>query len=532
VNPLDFLLFFADYSRDCIWVMPKGADGNPAPGLVRTFAAGAANPVNLEIGPGGDLFYADFDGGTIRRIRYTAGNQPPVAKATATPTTGSVPLTVNFDGSASSDPDAGDTVSYAWDLDGDGGYDDSTIAKPSGTYSDGSYQVNLRVTDGRGGTDTLDEPLSISVGNTPPNATITSPASTLTWRVDDAIQFSGSATDQQDGNLPASALSWSLIQQHCPSNCHTHPIQDFQGMATGSFKAPDHEYPSYLELRLTATDSGGLTNTKSVRLDPKTVGLSFRSEPAGLQLAVGSASATTPFSRTVIVGSKSTVSAPSPQTLAGSTYNFASWSDGGAQSHDIVAPDAAATYTATYTATSATACTIIGTLAVDTLTGTSGDDVICGRGGGDTIKGLGGNDVLKGEGGTDKLYGGDGDDTLDGGLGIDAANFSSSLAAINASLTDNTATGEGSDTLTGIENLVGSSKNDTLTGSDGNNIINGGGLGDSLTGMGGADTLRGAGGPDSVNSRDGVDGNDSLDGGSGTDTKVTDATEKTIVGFP
>ena len=128
--------------------------------------------------------------------------------------------------------------------------------------------------------------------------------------------------------------------------------------------------------------------------------------------------------------------------------------------------------------------------------------------------------------------GGVGNDTLDGGLGTDTANFSSSSAPITASLTTNTATGEGSDTLTAIENLVGSSNNDTLTGSEGNNIINGGALGDSLTGMGGADTLNGVGGPDSVNSQDGVNGNDSLDGGAGTDTKVTDTTEMSIVGSP
>ena len=91
--------------RDCIWVMPKGADGHPAPGLIRTFVAGAANPVNLETGPGGDLFYVDFDGGTIRRISYTSANQPPVAVATATPTTGAAPLTVSFDGTGSSDPE-------------------------------------------------------------------------------------------------------------------------------------------------------------------------------------------------------------------------------------------------------------------------------------------------------------------------------------------------------------------------------------------------------------------------------------------
>ena len=47
----------------------------PDPGPVRPFVAGAANPVYCEIGPGGDLFYADFDGGTIRRIAYF-GAQP------------------------------------------------------------------------------------------------------------------------------------------------------------------------------------------------------------------------------------------------------------------------------------------------------------------------------------------------------------------------------------------------------------------------------------------------------------------------
>ena len=131
----DNALFFADYSRDCIWVMPKGVDGNPAPGQVRTFVAAAANPVNLQIGPTGELFYVDFDGGTVRRISYASSNQPPVAVATAAPTTGSAPLTVAFDGSTSSDPDVGDTLSFAWDLDGDGAFDDSTASQPSYTYT-------------------------------------------------------------------------------------------------------------------------------------------------------------------------------------------------------------------------------------------------------------------------------------------------------------------------------------------------------------------------------------------------------------
>jgi hypothetical protein len=121
-------------------------------------------------------------------------------------------------------------------------------------------------------------------------------------------------------------------------------------MASGSFVAPGHEYPAYLELILTATDSGGLTDTESLRLDPQTVVLNFTTNPMGLKLAVGSSQATTPFSRTVIVGSTSSVSDISPQKLGNKRYKFVSWSDGGVQTHNIIAPSSSATYTATYKA--------------------------------------------------------------------------------------------------------------------------------------------------------------------------------------
>ena len=345
----DDALFFADYSRDCIWVMRKGADGHPAPGLIRPFVQGAANPVNLEMGPGGNLYYADFDGGTIRRIEYTASpNRPPTAVATASPTSGNAPLTVAFDGTGSSDLD-GDAPTYAWDLDGDGAFDDSTLSRPTYTYTaSGAYAAALQVTDGRGGSDTAT--VTITVGNTPPTATIATPAAGTTWKVGDVINFSGSATDTQDGNLPASALTWELVLQHCPSNCHTHPLQSFAGMASGSFVAPDHEYPSHLELRLTATDSGGLTATRTVRLDPRTVVLTFQTTPGGLKLAVNGTQGTATFTRTVIIGSTNSISAISPQPKGGKSYAFSSWSDGGAQTHNIVAPATPTSYSGRFRA--------------------------------------------------------------------------------------------------------------------------------------------------------------------------------------
>jgi glucose/arabinose dehydrogenase len=222
-----------------------------------------------------------------------------------------------------------------------------------------SYTATVKGGPG-GAKDAGGTPLAADVGwtfttaagtNAPPTPVIDTPLSTLTWKVGDTISFSGHASDPEQGALPASALSWTLVIQHCPAGgCHTHTVQTWPGVASGSFVAPDHEYPSYLTLRLTATDSGGAATTTSVDLQPQTAVLSFASSPSGLQLAVNSTSSATPFTRTVIVGSANSISATSPQTLSGTTYEYASWSDGGAQSHNVTAPAAGATYTATYSA--------------------------------------------------------------------------------------------------------------------------------------------------------------------------------------
>jgi glucose/arabinose dehydrogenase/PKD repeat protein len=347
----DGALFFADHTRDCIWVMQRSGGILPSPSNIKTFVGGppgdgAANPVDLQIGPGGDLFYADI-AGTIRRISFTAPtqNQAPTAMAAATPTAGAAPLTVNFDGTGSSDPDPGDTLGYAWDLDGDGAHDDSTSPTPSYTYTvDGTYTASLEVKDNHGASSIAS--VTINVGNTAPTASITSPAPGTTWKVGDVIGFAGGATDAQDGPLPASALSWTVILHHCPSNCHEHELQTFTG-AGGSLTTPDHEYPSHLELQLTARDSGGLTDTDSIRLDPKTVSLTLNSSPSGFALVLNSTRLPTPFTRTVIQGSRNSISAPSPQTKAKKSWGFQTWSDGGAQTHDVFA-NSSTTYVATF----------------------------------------------------------------------------------------------------------------------------------------------------------------------------------------
>ena len=215
--------------------------------------AGATTPIDLKTGPGGEVFYADHDGGTVRRIRYSSGNQAPIAQIVAGPaTSGFEPLIVNFSALGSTDPE-GAPLNFDWDLDGDGAFDDSTSSQPSFTYSGtGSRMVQVRVSDGQGLSDIA--AVVISTNNTAPMPAIVSPTVTTNWGVGQTISFSGSAADAEDGVLPASALSWSLIVHHCPSACHSHVIAGFPGTLSGSFVAPDHEYPAHLELRLTATD--------------------------------------------------------------------------------------------------------------------------------------------------------------------------------------------------------------------------------------------------------------------------------------
>ena len=337
-------LFFSDYSRKCMWIMFPDGSGNPNPASTAAFAASAQGPVDLRIGPDGNLYYVDFDGGRIMQVKYGLA-----AVATATPISGNAPLTVNFDGSGSVPAQAGDTLTYAWDLDGDGQYDNATGVQPSFVYSaGGTYTARLKVTDQRGGS-AISAPITITAGAAPPTAYVDTPLATLSWKVNDTITFSGHATDPQDGALPPSALSWQVIIHHCPSNCHTHVYQTFSGVASGSFPAPDHEYPSYLEIQLTATDSQSLTGTASVNINPQTASLNFITAPAGLQLTVGtSPPQVTPFTQTVIVGSLNAVQTTSPQGTYPNVWDFVSWSDGGAQNHNITAPAGSSSYTATF----------------------------------------------------------------------------------------------------------------------------------------------------------------------------------------
>ncbi|MEW6126010.1 MAG: glycoside hydrolase family 44 protein [Acidobacteriota bacterium] len=102
----------------------------------------------------------------------TTGNQPPVASATASPTSGTAPLAVNFNGSASTDPD-GTIAAYAWNF-GDGATASGVTANH--TYATaGTYTATLTVTDNSGASSSTNLTINVSpataVVNAPSNLT-------------------------------------------------------------------------------------------------------------------------------------------------------------------------------------------------------------------------------------------------------------------------------------------------------------------------------------------------------------------------
>jgi Ca2+-binding RTX toxin-like protein len=137
------------------------------------------------------------------------------------------------------------------------------------------------------------------------------------------------------------------------------------------------------------------------------------------------------------------------------------------------------------------------------------------------LSGLDGDDVLEGLAGDDVLTGGAGDDTLNGGGGLDMVRYTEAAAGVTVDLRlsgSQDTVGAGSDTLSSIEQVSGSSFDDTLHGSGSANILKGEAGADQLFGYSGTDRLTGG------------DGDDHLDGGRGDDQLHGDAGRDELTG--
>ena len=353
--------FFADYAQNWIKRMTLDASGNLTGVYNFEPVDGSADGpygdiVYLIEGPDEALYYVDLGYSDttstagiskIRRIRYGGSNQPPVASATANPTSGGAPLAVDFSSAGSFDPE-GQPLTYSWTF-GDG-TTPSSSANPSHPYQAGTYSARLSVFDGVN--TTYSTPITITAG-IKPTATILSPQdgtpTTNLFRAGDVISYSGDATDGQGAPLPASAFTWNIDFLH---DGHVHPGTPVTGVKSGAFTIPTsgHDFQGNTRYRITLSviDTLGLTDTRSVIIYPDKVNLSFDSVPSGRTLYLDGIPKTTPFVYDTLVGFNHTIEAPD-QSSGTTTYTFASWSDGLARQHGIVVPSTAQSYTATFT---------------------------------------------------------------------------------------------------------------------------------------------------------------------------------------
>jgi len=139
---------------------------------------------------------------TVNSNQLCRPNTPPTAVLTATPTSGNAPLTVNFDGSGSSDPDTApppDTIaSYTFDF-GDGS---ATVTQSTPTISHtynsaNSYVAKLTVTDSRGLASANTAQVVIQVLSSPPTVTVSASPTRVSRESDGQFIVSDSPTASQ-----------------------------------------------------------------------------------------------------------------------------------------------------------------------------------------------------------------------------------------------------------------------------------------------------------------------------------------------
>jgi cytochrome c len=300
----DDKVFFADWSRDWIATLTLDAEGRAA--KVDRFMGNTRfrAPHDMAMGPDGSLYLLEwgeafnFAGGGINRdsglyrIDYAKGKRTPLARASASPTSGPAPLTVNFSSEGTEDLD-GDEITLQWSF-GDGST--STEANPTHTYaSAGAYTAQLRVTDSTGkvGTATV----TINVGNTRPTVTIDFPedGGFIDWG--DEVAFRVTVTDPEDATIDCNRVRVQLGLLHDAGGgaSHIHPGTEQTG-CVGTFATqpdPGHDAGALLMQVVTATytDTGGQPGSEPLqggvthRLWPKTIQAEHFNEQQGLSIA-------------------------------------------------------------------------------------------------------------------------------------------------------------------------------------------------------------------------------------------------------
>lgn len=260
--------FHCDYGAG--WINNFKLDANYEITNVSPFdtALGFGKIVFLTQNPrNGCLMYISYTD-TIRQVCYTGQvNYPPQAIITQDTTYGPSPLTVNFDGSSSTDPE-NQPLTYFWDF-GDG--TTSTLANPNHSFSaftgvPTTYTVSLTVTDDSSYTSTAIS--KVFVNNTPPIATISSiPLGTqYSVTLETILPLQAIVSDAESANSLLT-YEWVTTLYH---ESHTHPgtIDNDSSTYTILSPTPCGNEVYFYKISLKVIDPEGLSTTDHIDVYP------------------------------------------------------------------------------------------------------------------------------------------------------------------------------------------------------------------------------------------------------------------------
>jgi Glycosyl hydrolases family 43/Concanavalin A-like lectin/glucanases superfamily len=182
-----------------------------------------------------------------------------------------------------------------------------------------------------------------------PLPTMTLPTNGALYSGGSTVTYAGSATDYSGEPLPAKSFSWS--GEFSQDGQVTPAFGPVTGVTSGSFQIPTNSAAStnaFYTVTLTVTDTNGYQQSVSTELLPETASLTLATVPGGLEITLDGQPLTGTTSLVEIVGMNHVVSAPSPQRLNSTNYNFVLWSDGGAATHNFVVPPTNTILTASF----------------------------------------------------------------------------------------------------------------------------------------------------------------------------------------
>lgn len=326
--------FFGDYCNGYIKYI------DPATGTVSDFITGISRPLTIHVAPDGSLYYLARAGigggtatdntsttqGTLWKVMYTGTGAPKIS-VSPQPALVSVGQSATFTVAATGK----EPLNYQWQESGVtiAGAQDSTFTYSNAQLSDDGKQFRCIVMNDIGSDTSEYATLTVTAGTAPtPSLVLTLSSGESLYKGGDTLSFSGAATDVEDGELPASALTWKIDFHH---DTHTHPaLETTPGVSSGQFTIPQVGETSdnvWYRIYLTAMDSEGLTNTIHQEVFPLKTDITLETEPQGLQLMLDGQPVTAPYAFTSVVNIIRALEAPRVFNDGSKLYFYDQWTD-------------------------------------------------------------------------------------------------------------------------------------------------------------------------------------------------------------